>query len=311
MTTTSIHRATAVLPSWTRGVIEGASISGLALGLCAGLVASPSEWLARPDLGGARLLETADLVATAVFALTAVWGLIGRTSGQRRLSRLVFGIAIALCTANGGGTTRDLLGFLAGAQEHLIPFWVRDPRVLVVTLVGGAVGWWLARRGSMEGRWADGAELADAWGLGLFAVMGAGKVVPWVADLGAWGPVIAIAAGTLSAAGGGILRDVLIVDRPAFALRSCYGLAAAMGASVHVMGMAMGGASGLTALLGGLVTFGVAWRFRDVAWEVPADRRVRARLGRGLGRGLGLVTRRLRSDLDDGPGQGLVVAHAG
>lgn len=72
--------------------------------------------------------------------------------------------------------------------------------------------------------------MLDAAGLSLFAVTGAGKAL----ELGA-GPAQAIILGTVTAVGGGTVRDVLIRQVPGVLSSGLYAIPAAVGAAVLVL----------------------------------------------------------------------------
>ena len=69
----------------------------------------------------------------------------------------------------------------------------------------------------------------DAIGLGLFAVSGAEKSLVYGQSV-----ELAILLGTVSAVGGGVMRDVLLSRVPAILERDIYALAALLGAAVQV-----------------------------------------------------------------------------
>ncbi|MFN8513976.1 MAG: trimeric intracellular cation channel family protein, partial [Chloroflexia bacterium] len=148
------------------------------------------------------LLHVLDLCGVAVFAISGV-------ASARRAGMDIFGIlVIAVITAIGGGTLRDLL---LGRQPV---FWVQDAAYLIV--ITGAVAatlvyvrWWTTPTQLLD--------LADTGGLALFTVGGTQTAL----SLGtAWHA--AIVMGMLSGCAGGILRDVLCGEVPYLLRREVY-----------------------------------------------------------------------------------------
>ena len=132
-----------------------------------------------------------DLVGTFAFALN------GALTAVRAARLDIVGVVVlGMITALGGGILRDIL---LGA---LPPATFSDWRYLVVAAGGGLVAFGLARQ--LE-RLALPIAVFDALGLSLFAVTGAGRAL----DLGA-GVGQAVLLGTITAVGGGTIRDVLV-----------------------------------------------------------------------------------------------------
>jgi uncharacterized membrane protein YeiH len=158
-----------------------------------------------------------ELAAVAVGAVTGVLA----ASGQRMD---LFGILVlAMVTAVGGGTVRDLC---LGAYPI---FWVPTPDYLAVALVAALLTFVIARFYRMPHRFL---LIADAFGLALFAILGAEKSLQY----GSSG-LTAILLGVVTGVAGGVLRDVLrrevpLVFRPEIYL---YATAAMAGACLLVL----------------------------------------------------------------------------
>ncbi|MEZ5239799.1 MAG: TRIC cation channel family protein [Microthrixaceae bacterium] len=154
---------------------------------------------AEPGRTGETRVTTADLAATALFALEgAAVGVAAELD--------LFGVLVVACvSALGGGTLRDLLiGAVPTAS-------VRDVRYVVVSVLGGAVTFLFFSSGLDAA--SEVLVLLDSAGLALFAVVGATKAH----DFGL--PALSAAlVGTVTAVGGGAMRDVL-VDRVPLVLR--------------------------------------------------------------------------------------------
>jgi len=157
-----------------------------------------------------------DLIAVAVFAIS------GTLAAGRKSLDLVGVYVIAVVTAVGGGTLRDLL-----LDRHPL-FWIIDPNYLYV--ITGAVVVTLAY---VRFRPPPHQVLliADAIGLSIFTIVGTGFAEaldrPWI---------VAVVMGTLTGTAGGVLRDMLCNDIPIlFREGYLYATAAAVGATIYVL----------------------------------------------------------------------------
>lgn len=168
----------------------------------------------------ADLLTALDLVGTFVFALSGAFKAV-----RHQLDWL--GIAVlAVLTGVGGGLLRDaLLGATPAAAFD-------DERYLIAGLLG-AVAVIVAAR-PISDRWSR-VMIADAFGLGLFAALGAVKAASY-----GLGPLGVILMGTLTAVGGGVIRDLLVGERPVILYKGFYATAALLGCALLVVLQALG-----------------------------------------------------------------------
>ena len=166
------------------------------------------------------MLEALDLAGTFVFALSGAFKAV-------RLRLAWLGVAVlAALTGIGGGIIRDLL---LGVTP---PASLRDERYVLVCLGGAAAVLVAASR--IAARW-NRVMLADAVGLGLFAALGASKGL----EAGI-GPLGVILTGTLTAVGGGVIRDVLVRELPAVLYKGFYATAAILGSAAFLLLSALG-----------------------------------------------------------------------
>lgn len=130
----------------------------------------------------------------------AVCAITGVLAGKGKQLDLFGVVVLALVTALGGGTIRDLV-------LNISPlFWVADPRY-VHTAVGAAlVTFVVARFWEMP---QTVLLVADAFGLALFTMIGVEKSLACHVS-----PTIAIFLGVVTGVGGGLLRDVLSGEIP-------------------------------------------------------------------------------------------------
>ena len=162
------------------------------------------------------LLVVLDL--TGIFAFALSGGLVGV---RKRLD--VFGVLVlAAATGLGGGFIRDLL------IGDVPPAALADWRYLVVPVVAGLVTFWFH---PTLGRMERLVTVFDAFGLGLFCVVGALKAV----DHGL-GPLPAALMGVVTAVGGGVVRDLLAGRVPVVLRSELYATPALVAALLAVAG---------------------------------------------------------------------------
>ncbi len=203
-----------------------------------------------------------DLFAVAVFAVT------GALVASRKQMDVFGFVLLGTVTGIGGGTVRDLL-------LGLPVFWIAEPAYLVVCVAVSAVVFVTAHIPDSRYRlllWLD------AIGLAAVAVIGADKAL----DHG-HGAIVAVAMGVITAAFGGIIRDVLGGESPLVLRRDVYVTAALVAAGVFVAAVALGIGPGASAGLGfaaGFALRALAIRYR---WTLPVYKPRRARTPEELG----------------------------
>lgn len=160
-----------------------------------------------------------DLAGTFAFAISGALVAV-----RHRLD--LFGVLVlSFAAATAGGIVRDTL---LGATP---PVPLVDWRYFAVSVLAGLLTFY--RHAQVE-RMRNPVQLFDAVGLGLFAVLGAGKALA-----AGVGPVGAVMLGVLSGVGGGIARDLLVAQVPSVLRRDLYAVAALVGALVVVVGHAL------------------------------------------------------------------------
>lgn len=178
------------------------------------------------------LLFALDLTGTFAF------GLNGALTAIRAAQLDVVGVVtLGMITALGGGIIRDVL------LDSLPPATFSDWRYLAVAAGGGLIAFLLGRR---LDRLNGPITVLDAVGLSMFAVTGASKALGF--GLGA---AQAIILGTITAVGGGTLRDVMIRQIPSVLRTGLYAVPALIGAGIAV-------AASLLGLYGVIATLGAA-----------------------------------------------------
>jgi uncharacterized membrane protein YeiH len=181
------------------------------------------------------VLLVLDLVGTFAFALN------GALTAVRAAHVDIVGVVtLGMITGLGGGIIRDIL---LGA---LPPATFVDWRYLTVAAAGGLIAFLFSRGLS---RFTGAIDVLDAAGLSLFAITGAGKAL----ELGV-GPMQAIILGTVTAVGGGTLRDVLVRQVPGVLSSGMYAIPALVGAGLAVVATSIG----VDDVLGAPVALGAA-----------------------------------------------------
>ncbi|WP_205649338.1 trimeric intracellular cation channel family protein [Agromyces sp. LHK192] len=159
--------------------------------------------------------DTADVAGTAVFAVGGAG--IGMAAGLDLLGIVVVGF----CTALVGGVLRDLL--LGDAP----PAAFRSPLRLAVATAGALLA--IPLRPVLDAE-ASVIVVLDAIALALFAVAGTEKALAFRMNA-----FVAIALGTITAVGGGVVRDVLVGRPPVVLTEGFYASAALLGSAAVVL----------------------------------------------------------------------------
>jgi len=148
-----------------------------------------------PPVTEFRLPIQIDLAATFLFGLT------GAVAALKRGYDVIGLFGLAFVTAVGGGLLRDGLFIQAGP-----PALATDSRYIMMVVISGLVAVIFHQR---IGRYNRVIAWLDALGLGAYAVVGMQKSLVAGLSLAA-----ALLVGMVNAAGGGLLRDVLVRDEP-------------------------------------------------------------------------------------------------
>lgn len=202
-----------------------------------------------------RLQLALDLVGVFVFALSG-----GLVAVRARLD--LFGVLVLAGVAGlGGGVLRDVL---IGAVP---PTNLTDWRLGAAATLGGAVTF-VAHPG--VARITPLVRVLDAAGLGAFSVGGTLKALQYGAP-----PLTAVVVGTLTAIGGGMLRDVLAGEVPEVLRRELYAVPAVLGATAVVVAARTGHLTGGVAVAAALLVMGV--RMAAVSLDLNAPQPLRPR----------------------------------
>ena len=164
-----------------------------------------------------------DMIGTVAFAVSGA--LVGVS---RKMD--IFGMAVlALATAIGGGVIRDvLLGYFPpNSLRNVVYVTV----VLAVTFIVFAIYNSRYHRNIMGPRSKASYLFADALGLASFTVTGASAGYTLYPDL----PIFIVLLGTITAVGGGILRDMLAQRVPSVLKEDVYALPSIIGGIAYYL----------------------------------------------------------------------------
>lgn len=177
-----------------------------------------------------------DLTGTFAFALN------GALTAVRAARLDIVGvITLGMITAIGGGIIRDIL------SNRLPPATFQDWRYLAVAAAGALIAFAFAhllRRLSLP------IMILDAIGLSVFAITGATKALD-----SRIGPAQAIILGTISAVGGGTIRDAFLGRVPTVMRDDLYAIPAVVGATLAVVASLFGFYGPVTAIGAATVCF--------------------------------------------------------
>ena len=209
------------------------------------------------------LLVAAEWIGTVAFAISGA-----ATAVQRGLD--LFGVLfMGLITAMGGGMVRDLL--LGNVPPALFFNWqfvlLALVTALAVFVIAGITHSSLTDRESLFKHIVD---VADALGLGIFAVLGT-QVAIQAGFEGNAG--MCIAMGAITGCGGGALRDVLSREIPFVFTKHVYAVASIIGGAVYfLLAQVLGTGVNTAAILAVALTTGIRILAMTYRWNLPKVR---------------------------------------
>ncbi|MEM6867940.1 MAG: trimeric intracellular cation channel family protein [Cyanobacteria bacterium P01_C01_bin.121] len=185
------------------------------------------------------------LIGVAVFAVS------GALAAGRKQLDLLGVVVIAVVTAIGGGTLRDIL-----LDRHPV-FWIEDPLYLLVILAAALSTVVYTQAFKPPGK---SLLIADALGLSLFSINGA-----QIAEQAGLAGIIIILMGTITGTAGGVIRDIVLADIPVILRRGrIYATAAIVGILTYLLLQQIGLRSEIAAPIGMVVVAGL--RMAAIVW---------------------------------------------
>ena len=160
------------------------------------------------------IIQLLDLFGVAVFAASGAL-----EAGRKRMD--VFGtVVVAIVTAIGGGTLRDLT---LGIRPVL---WISNPIYVIVATVAALVTFVLAR-------WIQFPMkvllILDAFGLAMYTIIGCQRALDVNVSY-----IIVVVMGVITGVAGGILRDILCGEIPLVLRHEIYATASLAGGILFV-----------------------------------------------------------------------------
>lgn len=193
-----------------------------------------------------------DWLGIVVFTIT------GALAASRNETDAVGFVLLGTVTGIGGGTLRDLL-----LDVHPI-LWIDHPAYLAVCVVVSLMVFLTAHL--IDSRYRLILWL-DAVGLALFGTVGAERAL----DAGA-APIVAVTMGVITAAFGGIIRDVLGEKRSVIFSRELYVTAAMAAAATYVLLVEAGAVREASIAAGVVAGFGLRAGALAWGWSLPRYR---------------------------------------
>jgi len=193
------------------------------------------------------------LVQFITWSGVAVFAASGALAAGRRALDPIGVLVLAIVTATGGGTLRDVL-----MNRHPV-FWIADPSILVVSMIAAAMTWlWVQRFAPPD----KALQYADALGLAFFSIAGAR-----IAQAAGLSPFICVIMGALTGCAGGLIRDVLVAQVPlVFRQSELYVTACLAGITLYLL-LAANGVATEPASLAGIATIALI-RLASIRWKI-------------------------------------------
>ncbi|MCE2596480.1 trimeric intracellular cation channel family protein [Motilimonas cestriensis] len=169
----------------------------------------------------AQFVYFSDLLGCIVFAISGVL-----VAGRLKMDPIGV-VVLASVTAIGGGTIRDMA---IGATPV---FWINDTTYLYVIFATALISMLTARKAHRLPSFL--LPVLDAFGLALFTVIGAEKVLSYELP-----SVVAIVMGVITGVAGGMIRDVLAGQIPFVLQKEIYATASILGGVLYTVSLSLG-----------------------------------------------------------------------
>lgn len=189
-----------------------------------------------------------DYLGVTLFAAT------GALAASRRQLDVIGFVFFAALTGTGGGTVRDLI-------LDVPVFWLVQPIHILICAAVAVVVFFTAHLLESRYRWL---LWLDAVALAAYAVFGAYKGLEVTGS-----PVLAVVMGMMTAALGGVLRDIVAGEPSVLMRREVYVFAAMAGATVFVLARMADAPLLVASLAGFLVAFGARGGALRFGWSLP------------------------------------------
>ena len=162
-------------------------------------------------------ISALNLIGVFVFAIS------GAVAGIKRKTDFVGVLILSFAAAGCGGIMRDVL--LGALPPENITSW----ELLAVSQLAGLFTYFCF---PLVNRLNNPVQIFDAFGLGLFTVLGVTKALQFGIT-----PVWAVLLGVLTGVGGGVLRDMLVAQVPMIMRGEIYATASIAGGGIVAGGL--------------------------------------------------------------------------
>lgn len=193
-----------------------------------------------------------DLFGTMAFAVTGAFKAIEHKSD------FVGIILLATITGLAGGTIRDVV-------MGQFPNSISDPTYVIITVASGVCIFFLYSR--LKKHWNLFLKF-DAFGLGIFTIIGG----TFAYNLFGLNFLPIIFAGVITAIGGGILRDIFVIQVPIVFVKELYVTASFIGIFVFYFVLYLGGELYIATIIGMVIATGVRLTAMKFNWNLPRVR---------------------------------------
>ena len=208
-----------------------------------------------PNDFAASTLQVLEIIGTVAF------GASGLIAAARKKLDMVGVVLLVLVTAFGGGTLRDVL-----LNRHPF-FWMQNEIWIWILAAAAILIQFLVKARNVELS-AKAVDWPDAIGLGVFAASGT-----QIALAAGHTPLIATIMGVITAAFGGLIRDVLIAEIPGLVNdHQLYASLAFVGGLFIWLLQYLGMDATLATLIGALTVIVARIVAMRLGWKLPAWR---------------------------------------
>jgi len=191
-----------------------------------------------------------DLFGTMAFAVTGAFKAIEHKAD------IVGIIILATITGVAGGTIRDIM------LGQFPPNSISDPSYVVITVITGVVIFFLYS--NLKKHWNVFLKF-DAIGVGVFTIIGA----TFAFHIFGLNFLAMALAGMITAIGGGILRDVFVIQIPMVFVKEFYATASFIGVTIFYLVLVAGLEFYIATILGIVVTTGLRLVAMKYNWNLP------------------------------------------
>jgi len=196
-----------------------------------------------------RLLYLFDLLGTFAFAIS------GAVAGVRKNFDLYGIIVLALVTAVGGGTIRDVL------VGRIPPFIFKDINYFLISIAAALITFFFHKYVEKTYKLL---LIMDAIGLGVFTVIGISVGLQY--NIGYFGAVV---MGVMTGTFGGMIRDVLQKEVPLVLQKEIYASACIIGGIIFVVFDILKIDNVLNVVISGVAVFLIRFVAIQKNWHLP------------------------------------------